>query len=57
MYIKVRGDFFDKEDSLHLRKKGEVMEVDEKRGKQLIALHLADETETPAQKPKKQTDS
>ncbi len=56
MYIKVRGDFLDKEDNLHLRKKGEVMEVDEKRGKQLIALCLADETEMPAQAPEKQTD-
>ena len=55
MYIRVRGDFLDKTDSL--RAKGEVMEVDEKRGKQLIALRLADETETPAQAPKKQTGS
>ena len=57
MYIRVRGDFLDKTDSLPLRPQGEVMEVDEKRGKQLIALRLADETETPAQAPKKQTGS
>lgn len=57
MYIRVRGDFLDKTDSLRLRAKGEVMEVDEKEGKQLIALRLADETETPAQAPKKQTGS
>lgn len=57
MYIKVRCDFFDKEDGLRLRVKGEVMEVDEKRGKQLITLRLADETETPALVPKKQTGS
>lgn len=56
VYIRVRGDFFDKKDSLRLRKKGEVMEVDEERGKHLISLHLADETEAPAQTPKKQTD-
>lgn len=44
MYIKVKHDFFDKRNNMCLRKKGEVMEVDEGRGKQLITLRLAEET-------------
>lgn len=54
MYIKVRHEFFDKENSLCLRKKDELLEVDEKRGKQLMALHMADEAEAPEKALKKQ---
>lgn len=57
MYIKVRCDFFDKENSLRLRKKDEIMEVEERRGRQLMALRVADETDAPAKTPKKQADS
>jgi hypothetical protein len=53
MYIKVRHEFFDKENSLCLRKKDELLEVDEKRGKQLMALHMADEAEAPEKALKK----
>lgn len=47
MYIKVRHDFFDKENDLRLVKKGEVMKVSAERGKQLISLRLAEETKEP----------
>lgn len=52
MHIKVKHDFFDKKNNLQLRKKDEVLEVDDDRGKQLIELHLAEETKEP-DKPRK----
>ena len=52
MHIKVKRDFFDKKNNLQLRKKDEVLEVDDDRGKQLIELHLAEETKEP-DKPRK----
>lgn len=53
MHIKVMRDFFDKQHNLQLRKKDEVMEVDEDRGKQLIALRLAEEMKMPDKATKK----
>ncbi len=43
MKIKVKHDFFDKKNNLKLRKKDETMEVDEKRGKQLISANVAEQ--------------
>lgn len=54
MHIKARRDFFDKQHNLQLRKKDEVMEVDEDRGEQLIALNLAEEVKEPARAHKKE---
>ncbi len=47
MRIMVRHDFFDKENNMCLREKGKIMEVNADRGKQLIALRLAEETKEP----------
>ncbi len=55
MYIKVRHDFFDKENDLRLVKKGEVMRVSAERGKQLILLRLAEETKEPDKEDRKAT--
>lgn len=53
MQIKVRHDFFDKENDMHLMKKGEVMDVSADRGKQLIGLRLAEETKEPSKADRK----
>jgi len=45
MKIRVKHDFYDKEHDLKLRKKNEIMEVKEDRGKELISLNLAEEME------------
>lgn len=55
MYIKVKHDFFDKNNSLQLRQKGEIMEADKNRAAQLIALKMAEETDEPGRIQKKQT--
>lgn len=55
MYIKARCDFFDKKNHMQLRKREEILEVDEQRGRQLMALRLAEETDEPARNSKKQT--
>lgn len=55
MYIKVKHDFFDKNNSLQLRQKGEIMEADKNRAAQLIALKMAEETDEPGRTQKKQT--
>ncbi len=43
MRIKVTHDFKDAEEDLRLRKKGEVYEVSEDRGKYLISFKVAKE--------------
>lgn len=43
MKIKVTHDFKDAEEELRLRKKGEVYEVSEDRGKYLISFKVAKE--------------
>lgn len=43
MKIKVTHDFKDAEEDLKLRKKGEVYEVSEERGKYLISFKVAKE--------------
>lgn len=43
MQIRVRQDFFDKEQDLMLRKTGETLEVSESRGNQLVKMNLAEE--------------
>lgn len=43
MKIKVTHDFKDMEEDLRLRKKGEVYEVSEERGKYLISFKVAKE--------------
>ena len=43
MKIKVTHDFKDAEEDLRLRKKGEVYEVSEDRGKYLISFKVAKE--------------
>lgn len=52
MHIKVKRDFFDKKKNMQLRKESEVIEVDTDRGRQLIALQLAEEAKE-TDKPKK----
>ena len=52
MKIKVTHDFKDAEEDLKLRKKGEVYEVSEERGKYLISFKVAKEV-----KEKKDGDS
>lgn len=42
MQIRVRRDFFDKEHDLALRKMGEILEVSENRGNQLVRMNLAE---------------
>lgn len=55
MKVKVTHDFRDRTANLTLRKKGEVLEVDEKRAAKLESLDLAERVKEPVKKEPKET--
>ena len=55
MKVKVLHDFRDRTAGLALRKKGEILEVDEKRAAKLESFELAERIEEPVKKEPKET--
>lgn len=53
MKIKVKKDFFDRENDMTLRKVGEELEVPSPRGAYLLALGLCEIIREPNEKPKR----